>query len=159
MLVSATIGWLVAATILGWGRKRRASLVAAALFLALASDLFLPRDASPGQSIARAFISGAQRLEFAVQRASYDAVVEKAPKTDVPRLIRVSHRDVSGMCCGTPLFEEIWFDESDAFAHPDAAVRDGRLQSSHPWRPNQTRRSLYQVRPLGGHYYFLDVRY
>ena len=153
LFLIVVIGWLAATVYLASTRKWRAAFLAAIFFIGpLAISMW------PAQWITQPLNEAAVRLEFMVQQASYDAQVEKTPKGDALRLIRVSHRDVSGLCCGTPLFEEIWFDESDAFASPDAQVRDHRLQSSHPWRPDQTRRYFSRIRPLGGHYYFIDIR-
>lgn len=70
--------------------------------------------------------------------------------------MRVSQREVAD----TPSrYEEIWFDEADELGNPESSVRHARLERSHLQRPDQGKPTYYMLRPLDGHYYFIDVTY
>jgi hypothetical protein len=149
LVPTVTIAWLMTAFGLAWNRKWRAALIATILFLVVATG------ANWSSAIGRPLAEGAVWLEFVIHRASYDDLVSKAPKSDAPRLIRVSQREIDDF---RPHFEEIWFDEADELGSADILVRRARVDASHRRHLDQTRHPSYGIRPLGAHYYFVDIR-
>jgi hypothetical protein len=147
-----SIVWLVTACRLSLSRQWRPALLAALFFVVPAALSSVPLG-----EIEYAFREAAQRLEFTIHRSSYDDLVATTPKGDAPRFIRVSQRKIDDDI--RPHFEEIWFDEADELGSADDSIRHARFEASHPKRPDQTRPPFYAIRPLGGHYYFIDVQY
>ena len=96
-----------------------------------------------------------QQIEFEVMRPSFGRVVAETPSSETPRPIRLSFRDVSPFCCGGSIIEEIWFDETDRLGSPDRSISDSAFR---PWHSYLQGRTSYFVRPLGGHYYFIEIR-
>jgi hypothetical protein len=146
-----TIGWLITACVLASSRQWRPALLAAVFVI-----VPVVRSVTPSGELTFALAEAAQRLEFAIHRSSYDEFVARTPKGEAPRFILVFKREVDDW---KPRFEEIWFDEADELGSTDDLSRRARFEASHPGSPDQRRPPIYLVRALGGHYYFVDVRY
>jgi hypothetical protein len=142
--------WIIAAVVFALHRR----------WMALAYSLICPAlvalTFTMGFTGVQTMLPLVQRVEFAARKPSYEALVEKTPKSREPRLMRVSYLDTSVWCCSGQTFEEIWFDESDSLGKPESSERDKAFWSSHPAYLGHT---WYSVRSLGDHYYFLDISY
>jgi hypothetical protein len=145
-----TMGWLLTACLLAWSRQWRPALLAAIFFI-----VPTVRSTTPSWGVDYVLAEAAQRLEFAFHRSSYDGLVVGTPKGEAPRYVRVSRRQTDDW---KPRVEEIWFDEADELGSADDSVRRARFEASHPKPSDERRPPLYVIRPLGGHYYFIDVR-
>jgi hypothetical protein len=147
----STLLWTAATGTLAFEKKWLAALLACAYPMLVASKFIF--DVSPYPPI--------QRMEFELNRSSYDALVARIPTSFSPRTVRVSFRETTGFCCGGQIFEEIWFDESNQLRDRDPPDQHHIFWAPDPtmsWMPHPSRSSCwdYYVRALGSSYYFVE---
>ena len=150
VLPITAIVWLGNIITLDWRKNWGAALFSILIVALIAA--FITWN-SPIQTEMRSAI---QNFEFQFNRASYETIIARTPKSAEPQFVRVSVRDTSAFCCSTQTFEEIWFDERDLLGSGDPVARDKVFWSAHPQDIGHAR---YSVRALGNHYYFVDIWY